>query len=403
MAQPKSVRRYSPFRHLPAVLRRRLLHLTVFLTRRCNQRCPFCFYLAAAQPLGRKPAENEPLPAGPPPAPPTISNDPAGISTSSSDLRQPELSLAELERLAAGCPPLLWLAFSGGEIFLREDLAEITTRFYHHTRPAIILLPSNGFATGRIVPAVEEILACCPQSTVVVKLSLDGPPAVHDALRGVAGAHAACLETARQLGPLLERHAHFELGINSVFGPATQESMIQTIDFVATLPHIRTHTLSLARGDLADPGQLATDLEQYRQACQYLAEKLRRRQAATYRFGGARLKAAQDILQRRYILETARRQQPQLPCLAGRLNLVVTDDGTVYPCENFAPRMVMGNLRQADGDLAALLQTEQARRVVAAIGRERCFCTHECYMMTNILFSPRTWPALLKEYFLLNG
>ncbi|MFH7320799.1 SPASM domain-containing protein [Desulfurivibrio sp. D14AmB] len=360
--------RYSPFRHLGDIFwKRRPIHLTVFLTRRCNQRCSFCFYLAADSTPG------------------------AGSAAG-------ELTLTELEKIAASCPPLLWLAFSGGEIFLRSDLAQVTAAFYRRTKPAIILLPSNGQATDLIVKTTAGIVRDCPKSTVVVKLSLDGPQEVHDRLRGVPGAHAACLRTAAALGQLQERHPNFELGINSVFCPATQESMIATIDLVASLPFIHTHTISLARGDLADKSQLTADLEQYQAACAYLEQKLKNRQAATYRFGGARLKAAQDILQRRYILRTAREQKAQLPCFAGRLNLVITDDGTTYPCESFTPQMVMGNIRNHDGDLNRLLRSEQARRVVAAISRQGCHCTHECYMMTNILFNPATYPALLKEY-----
>ncbi|MDH3407692.1 MAG: radical SAM protein, partial [Gammaproteobacteria bacterium] len=38
--------RFTPYRHLPAVLwKRRPIQLTFFVTRRCNARCPFCFYL----------------------------------------------------------------------------------------------------------------------------------------------------------------------------------------------------------------------------------------------------------------------------------------------------------------------------------------------------------------------
>jgi hypothetical protein len=36
---------------------------------------------------------------------------------------------------------LLWLAFSGGEIFLLDDLVDIAKTFYGNNTPAIILLP----------------------------------------------------------------------------------------------------------------------------------------------------------------------------------------------------------------------------------------------------------------------
>lgn len=362
-----SLRRYSPFRHLGSIAYKgRPIHLTVFLTRRCNQRCAFCFYLAA---------ESDRAPGG-----------------------TTELTLDELHRLADSSPSLLWLAFSGGEIFLRSDLVEIVTGFYRRSSPAIILLPSNGMDRDKITSALEKILPACPRSTVVVKLSLDGPPEVHDALRGGAGSHAACLATARELGKLLGRYPNFELGVNSVFCPSTQETMLETVDFVASLPHIHTHTISLVRGELRERGQLDADLERYRQACEYLAGKLRGGQARTYRFGGGRLKAAQDILQRRYILQTAREGRALLPCYAGRLNLVVAHDGGVYPCEEFSPAMLMGNIRDFGGDLRPVLESSRAREVVDSIGAKGCHCTHECYMMTNILFNPTTYPALLKEY-----
>ena len=42
-----SSRTYSPFRHLPsAFVKSRPVQLTLFLTRKCNARCRFCFYLS---------------------------------------------------------------------------------------------------------------------------------------------------------------------------------------------------------------------------------------------------------------------------------------------------------------------------------------------------------------------
>jgi len=39
---------YSPFRHISSVFsKKHPIHLTFFVTRRCNARCPFCFYLKA--------------------------------------------------------------------------------------------------------------------------------------------------------------------------------------------------------------------------------------------------------------------------------------------------------------------------------------------------------------------
>ncbi|MBI5379918.1 MAG: radical SAM protein, partial [Nitrospirae bacterium] len=39
-----------------------------------------------------------------------------------------------------------------------------------------------------------------------------------------------------------------------------------------------------------------------------------------------------------------------------------------------------------------------AGEVLRPIRERRCWCTHECYQITNIFFNPRRYPALLREY-----
>ena len=127
-----------------------------------------------------------------------------------------------------------------------------------------------------------------------------------------------------------------------------------------------------------------------------MESNLRNRTSGIYRFKGARLKAAQDILQRRLIHETLIQKRQLIPCYAGRLNLVLTESGDVYPCESFT--MNIGNVKNYGYNLKSLLKTEQAKKIIHSIQNNNCYCTHECYFMTNILFNPRMYPLLLKEY-----
>jgi MoaA/NifB/PqqE/SkfB family radical SAM enzyme len=353
---------YSPFRHLGAVFSKRPLHLTFFVTQRCNTRCPFCFYLAGKE---KGNVENE-------------------------------LSLDEIKLLSSSMPELLWLALSGGEIFLRDDLVEIAKAFYENNRPAIILMPTNGMMPARIEKMTREILAIARNSTVVVKLSLDSADEkAHDSLRGMQGSFSKTMETYERLGRLLDRHSNFELGMNSVFCSLNQDGMGPLIEFAKGLKMIKTHTVSLVRGTV--PEELKrVDMNKYRQTAEQLCRDLRQGQASTYRFRGARLKAAQDILQRNLIERTAKEKKALLPCYAGRLNLVLTETGDVHPCELLSEKM--GNIKEFDFDMGKLLKGNAARDVVKKIQETNCHCTHECYMMTNILFNPRMYPSLLKEY-----
>ncbi|RMF99820.1 MAG: radical SAM/SPASM domain-containing protein [Nitrospirae bacterium] len=294
--------------------------------------------------------------------------------------------------MARGLGSLLWLSFSGGEVFLREDIGEITRIFYRHSRPSMILFSSNGLLPGKIRKEMEGILKDSPESRITLKLSLDGFEETHDRIRGVPGAYRRVMETLHLLTPLLENYPNFELGINTVFCGENQDEVPALIDKLKVMAGVRTHTVSLVRGE----GLAKVDPEKYRKTVEKLERQILRGQAQRYAFRGARLKAAQDILQRRLILKTIDERRQVIPCLAGSLTLVVREEGSVYPCENFG--LFMGNLRDHDCDLKGLLATEQAREVIKGIKEGRCHCSHECYLMMSILFNPSCYPALFREY-----
>jgi len=360
---------YSPLRHTGSIFwKNRPIHLTFFVTRRCNARCPFCFYVSDA-------------------------NNQGGNSI--------ELSLEEIQRISQSLGKLLWLAFSGGEIFLRKDLVEISKLFYAENKPAIMLFPTNGLLPELIEDRVEEILRNCRRSVMVVKLSIDGLDGDHDALRNTPGGFDKTMQTYGLLGRLLDKYPNFELGINTLFCSENQDKMDAIIDYIRGLKHIKTHTISAVRGNLLDPHYKMFNPRKYQRAIHRLQENIRTRTAGIYRFRGAHLKAAQDILQRRLIHQTMLSHERQIPCYAGRLNLVLTESGEVYPCEILSTSF--GNIREHGYDLKKIMRSERARSILESIHQNHCYCTHECNFITNILFNPRLYPILAKEYVQIQG
>lgn len=355
--------RYSPWRHLPSVAwKRRPIQLTFFATRRCNARCGFCFYPNDAE---------------------------------SRNAVADEFSLDEVRRTAPSFGRLLWLAFSGGEPYLRQDLADLSRAFYAANRPAVMLYSTNGLHPERIAETTGRILADCRRSTVVVKVSLDAVGEAHDRLRGVPGGFERAVRTYRLLARLLDRYPNFELGVNSVLMRENQGEMAELAKFVRGLPGLRTHTVSLVRGRTRDPRCAEVDPQAYRRVAERLEAGIAEGSDPIYRFSGARLKAAQDVLQRRLIYATLVEQKRQIPCYAGRLNLVLAEDGEIYACETLPSSL--GNVRAHGYDVRRVLGTPQASKVTEAIAEESCHCTHECYLMTNILFNPRLIPALARQ------
>lgn len=355
---------YSPFRYIRDIVwKGRPIHLTFFVTRRCNSKCPFCFYLR--------------------------SDDIPGET-------RPELSLEEIEKISSSLGSLLWLAFSGGEIFLRDDLVEIARTFYRNNKPMIMLFPTNGLLPDVIRDRIAMIVRSCPQSVVALKLTVDGLGETHDALHDTPGSFDKTLQTYQAVADLIDRYPNFELGVNTVFCSENQNAMDGIIDYVRGLPYIKTHTISLVRGSLADKRYGNVDAHKYFDAMRTLEQNLKEGKSPVYRFRGARIKAAQDILQRRLIYQTMSEHKRIIPCYAGRLNLVLTEGGDVFPCELLTESF--GNVRDFGYNMGKIVRSERSRRVNISIRNNECYCTHECYFMTNILFNIHMYPALMKEY-----
>ena len=114
-----------------------------------------------------------------------------------------------------------WFTFSGGEPTLRKDLPEMVASAYRHCRPGIINIPTNGIQDKIIPGRVEQILASCPESEVIINLSLDGVGENHDRVRGVKGNFERAMRTYAGLKDLKSRYPNFTLGVHSVLSNFT--------------------------------------------------------------------------------------------------------------------------------------------------------------------------------------
>jgi MoaA/NifB/PqqE/SkfB family radical SAM enzyme len=354
---------YSTLRFLPSVVRKtRPIHLVLFVTKVCNAHCPFCFYL-----------------------------EDKTLSTETGDL-----TMDEIKQVSNSLGNLLWLAFSGGEVFLRKDLPDIARLFYANNKPSIMFMPTNGLLPERISGTTEQILKDCPNTAITVKISLDGVGELHDKVRATKNNFVKAMQTYEALAPFIDKYPNFDLGVNTVYSAGNQHEIDKTIDFVRTLKKVTTHTISLARGDIKQPALKDVDMAGYQRAVKRLEQEMVDGDAPVYRFRGGKIKAAQDIIQRRLIHEVATTGKWQIPCHAGKLNVTVTHDAKVYPCEVFSDDFLIADMRKDGFDLEAHLKSDRAKAILQRIGAG-CFCTHECYTMTNILFNPKLYPELLKN------
>src|SRR5437588_11783080 len=125
-----------------------------------------------------------------------------------------------------------WFTFSGGEPTLRKDLPAMIASAYRHCRPGIINIPTNGIQDKIIPGRIERILQACPESEVIVNLSLDGVGHKHDEIRGVKGNFVRAMRTYAAFKALKTRYTNFTLGVHSVISNFNVDGFPELCEFV---------------------------------------------------------------------------------------------------------------------------------------------------------------------------
>lgn len=334
-------------------------YVIFFVTARCNASCKMCFY-----------KENM-----------------------DSNAAKDELTLDEYEKISRQIPLINVLGISGGEPFLRQDLHQIVEILYRHCSPAVVDLPTNGFFPDKVVPQVEKIACACPDMVVDIQLSLDGPPEVHDNIRGLKDGFKRVRETYRALVPLKNRYRNFRLKACVVYSAYNQDYMEPLFDILENeFPAFDRIVFSVAHGSVCNAEAMRFDWGKYFRLCDRMRSIARARRITDVHsiFTMALRVAKNDLL--KDILE---RKDMHKICRAGQAVIVINETGAVFPCEPLW--QPVGQLRANGYDLKQVLFSEEMKRFRRQINQEACTCHWGLPMSNTIMLSPRYYPKILAE------
>jgi MoaA/NifB/PqqE/SkfB family radical SAM enzyme len=349
----------APIRLAKSLLldRESITYLIFFVTGRCNARCELCFYwdnIVAAD-------------------------------------RGRELTLDEIRRISAGLPNLPYLTLTGGEPFMRDDLAEIAEVFYRQSGVQFFAIPTNGLLPERDREQVERIVSRCPKAYLKIQLSIDGLGEAHDRQRGVPGNWEKMMETYRLLDGLRSRYRNFNIDVSTILSPDNIDGLFPLVEFIEKELRVDNHNVALARADSRTP----VDPTRLREAYERWAAYRENRKPSRDRRPLSRLFRSIYEENMAVLRKTMDTGDMVLPCWAGRKMLIVGEYGDVYPCEPL--HKSVGNLRDFDYDVARLRASARSRELVDWIWDSRCHCTWECAVHTNIVFNRSTWPRLARR------
>lgn len=275
--------------------------------------------------------------------------------------KRPEMSPAEIGAVLRAAPSLRWVNLTGGEPFLRDDMTEIA-REVRAALPdlAILDFPTTGQRTEAIVESVRAMTRLgIPK--LFVTCSIEGPPALHDELRGRPGAFENMIRTYVALREMP--------GVDVYLGMTLTARNVARVDETlaavqARVPaagwrdvHFNTYTESGHYYENLDATARAPD-----DVTAVLERSLRSREASWHPTD--RIEAAYLRLLPEYL----RTGRSPLPCKSLRAVVFIDAGGDVHPCTVYGRRL--GNVRESP--LYEILDGAEARDARAVIQRDAC-------------------------------
>ena len=324
--------------------------LTLFVTSQCNAKCSHCFYWANLN-------------------------------------QKHDMTFEELEELSDSLGKIDKLLVTGGEPFLRRDLAEICELFFRKNRLGAVSIPTNGLQPERTYSVVEKILEVASGRPVTISFSIDGTETYHDTLRGVPGNLRKLQQTYARVRSLQTRYPNLILRVATTLMSQNFGEVMKLFDELPEiLPGVNSPCINLLRGSPHDRSLLLPSEEEIRQAFERKASKIPGNQDIFRRLA--------DRLTFSAAYENLRQDTQVIPCEAGRILGVVEDNGDVKPCELLP---AVGNLRE--GSFEQIWNSQEAREARARIAAKQCRCTHECNTFPSLMANPLHGIKLLNTAF----
>ena len=308
------------------------------------------------------------------------------------DESQKDLTIDEIKKISENYGRVLQLTIGGGEPFLRNDLSDICQIFCRVNHAKHITIPTNCLQPAKIENTVRDILEKCNLNYLKIGLSLDGVENDHDLIRGVQGNYEKLVETYNRLVRLRIKYPKLGIHISSVLSTFNRDSICSTIDTVKSdFPDIDHHAVVLVRGDTRDNSSKEVSVECYKETLDYLKQVNTRK---PQNFIVLLFRSLFDMTME-IVSNQMKTGQLSVDCLAGQRLLVITHNGTVYPCELLSQSF--GNLRDSDYNIKPLIKSRKAYDIKQFIKKKQCSCTWECAIHASIVFNIRYYPTILRR------
>jgi radical SAM protein with 4Fe4S-binding SPASM domain len=335
-------------KHIPALLSgKHVIEMTFYVTDSCNFACKHCFVIDE---LNKK---------------------------------MKHLTVDEIRSIGPSVAPLQRVSISGGEPFIRKDIADVFLAISETWDADIITTPSNGFYVKSIAETLRRfgeegknrlrVMLSLNTHIEADYLSFINVPAKQAFTRWKESLEAARAAT--------KRYPNLSMGVLTSYNIWNQEIFEDLVDFVLNELKVEDFSFGLVRDGEKDG---ALNLERFKSiAKQYYEERNK---------DGAFLSAYREVL-REYMISYYQQPRMMTPCVSGKMRITMAPNGDVYPCETLGypakgrDAWLIGNIRDYGYDMRALMGSERALALHKQIVDTQCHCQDGCDMSVSLMMN----------------
>lgn len=264
---------------------------------------------------------------------------------------------------------------------MNKNIVELAQGAYKYCRPGIINIPTNSLMARFIPPKVEAIAKSCPQTQIIINLSLDGLGQNHDKIRGVPGNFKKFEYTLEALKTLSEQYPNLAIGIHTVISKFNVDHALEIFDYAfAKAPGAFITEIAEERVELDTIGLDITPLPQ--DYSRVIDDLIRRIKNEKY-LGIAAITQAFRVQYYNLVKRILVEKTQVIDCYAGWASAQIYANGDVWPCCVRADNIL--NLRDVNYDFKEVWFSAEADRIRRSIYQKECYCPLANASYTNML------------------
>jgi MoaA/NifB/PqqE/SkfB family radical SAM enzyme len=281
--------------------------------------------------------------------------------------KKEELTFREIDEFFRKNNYFPWIDITGGEIFMRPDILKIFKSITDNCKNLYSLhFTTNGLMPDRIETSVKQILKMNPNK-LIISVSLDGSPEIHDKTRGLPGAWEKAIETFIRLRKIKAKNLETYLGITlSQFNAGQIDSIFESVkrkvkditykDLHLNIAHESSHFYGNVMKSFPTK-QMISDIKEFTE----------KKKKYSGRFNKIQL------LEKRYLTlgeSYMKTKKTPIACQALSASCFIDPYGNIYPCGFFDVKL--GNLKDVNYDIKVAWKSEKAKKIRKQIKAKEC-------------------------------